>query len=106
VLEYHGVTWEASITYIYSPFEPLYFAREKIAELSKIEDEEEQGRAHLDQLCKVINDVLGPTIDQVEDPEKDDQITHALVWKLFPKGTIVVRKDSGNENLQLIYRVL
>jgi hypothetical protein len=105
VLKFHGVTWDADTTSISWPLEPLYFAREKIAELSNIAKGEEV-RAHLEQLCKVINDELGPTIDQVEDLEKNDKITHALVWTLFPKGTIVVKKDSGNEKLQLTYRVI
>lgn len=105
VLKFHGVTWDKDIASISWPLEPLYFAREKIAELSKVA-KEEQVRAHLEQLCKVINDELGPTIDQVEDLEKNDEITHALVWTLFPKGTIVIKKDTGNEKLQLAYRVV
>lgn len=104
VLKYHGVTWEESITSIYWPLEPLYFAREKIAELSKIA-KDEHVRAHLEQLCKTINDELGSTIDAVEDLGTDSLISHALAWTLFPKGTIVVKKDSENENINLTYRV-
>jgi hypothetical protein len=105
LLEYHGVTWDSNKASINWPLEPLYFARENIAELSKTA-KEEQVRAHLDQLYKVINDELGPTIDQVEDLEKSDQITHALVWTLFPKGTIVIVNRSGDVNPERAYRVL
>ncbi|CZR69785.1 uncharacterized protein PAC_19685 [Phialocephala subalpina] len=104
VLEYHGAIWDTNITSIEWPLEPLYFAREKVAELSKTVNEAE-AQVHMETLCKVINDELGPTIDELEDLEKDNQITHALVWTLFPKGTIVVEKDSSNRNIQRAYRV-
>ncbi|KAE9375018.1 hypothetical protein N431DRAFT_482102 [Stipitochalara longipes BDJ] len=104
VLEYYGVTWNSNKASINWPLEPLYFAREKIAELLKIAKEGEV-RAHLEQLCKVINEELGPTIDQVEELEKDGQITYSLVWTLFPRGTIAVYNSKGAEWPIQAYRI-
>ena len=104
VLTCRGVIWENKAT-IHWHLEPLYFARERVAELSKVAQEKEV-QAHLEQLCKLINDELGPTIDEVEDLEKHNQITHALVWTLFPKGTIAVENGSRKQKPQSAYRVL
>ena len=102
VLEKYGVAFDVNHAKINWPLQPLYFARDKIAELAKTAKEEE-ARNHLELLCRVIDEELGTKLDEIEELENENQITHALIWTLFPKGTIVVTKENGIERG---YRVL
>ncbi|MCJ1354662.1 MAG: hypothetical protein MMC33_004651 [Icmadophila ericetorum] len=72
------------------PHRPLYFERNRILKLA-LTVEDPHTREHLELLCKVINEELGDVIAEVHEMvTKEKEITHDLLWTLFPKDSLVV----------------
>lgn len=86
-----------------TPHHGLFFALDKIAELSKTADSEPM-RNHCELLCNCVEEVFEDTLDQLESFEKEQKITYKLLWTLFPPGSIfATRSDSGPP---MAYRVM
>jgi hypothetical protein len=102
ILEAYGVVFEPASAKINWPLQPLFYARDKVAEL-KEKAEDEKVRGHLELLVDFIAHELESILDESEDLEKEGRITHALLWTLFPKGTIIV---SESDKIQRGYRVI
>jgi hypothetical protein len=93
ILKAHDVEFESDSATIYWPLQPLYFARHKIAELRLTTTESTQD--HLGLLNDFIETELASVLDSTEELENENQITHTLVWTLFPKGTLIVAESEA-----------
>ncbi|KAK4187563.1 hypothetical protein QBC35DRAFT_474359, partial [Podospora australis] len=71
------------------PHSALYFARHRIAELSKSSDNDEI-RTRCALLCDVIQDIFHDKFEEIEALNKEEAITYDLLWTLFPPGGIFV----------------
>ncbi|KAH8777124.1 P-loop containing nucleoside triphosphate hydrolase protein [Hyaloscypha sp. PMI_1271] len=94
VLEGYGVVFDRDSVTLDWPLQPLFFARHHIAGLKETV-QDGNASAHLDLLYNLMEHELAGILDETEDLEKEKQITHALLWTLFPKRTIVVTDING-----------
>jgi hypothetical protein len=99
--EFDTPTSSSPVT-IYWPFSEIYSARHRIAKCAQDSDDETH-REHLELFIKLIGDELGETMDELEGLEATGEITHKLLWALFPRGSMVLSEIDG---VQAAYRVI
>lgn len=96
VLEKHGARRNdyKGYTEITTPFEPLFYERERIQQLADTTDDPD-AKEHLDLLVGVVQDVLASTLDQLEENETCGEVTYENLWTLFVPDEMAVCKCDG-----------
>ena len=98
VLEKHGAVRNdhEGHTKITKPFKPLFYEREKIQQLADTTDDFDI-KEHLNLLLGVVQDVLAPTLDQLEETESCGEVTYKDLWILFVPDEMAICKSEGCE---------
>ncbi|KAI3322075.1 P-loop containing nucleoside triphosphate hydrolase protein [Xylariaceae sp. AK1471] len=95
-LSRYGLHFDDALGYAdsFGEHRALFFAREKIAELSKTA-EDEMTRSHCHVLVEVIQQNLSDTLNHYDQFEKNQKISFSILWTLFPQGSVFATTFGG-----------
>ena len=80
-----------------SPFQDLYFAYNKIVDLSRISGYEE--RRHLELLVQVMEELFEEILPKVEQLRTKQMISFSLLWTLLPKDILLYSRVDDEDRL-------